>query len=341
MAFQAAVRASASLALVALAGCGSSTQSASSPAVFNGQMVFEAPGIPGGNVIQELYTVNLDGSDETQITHDSLNEFLPHFSPDGRRVLYSKFLSGQYGDEYPLTDIFVYDFATRNETRLTTMENAFQPAWSPDGSRIAVGTYQGDALWMINADGSGLRLIAKPTGSIDDIRWADAAWSSDDWIIFTVAQKTNNCFKSRIDKIRPDGSARTQVTDGGPNCTPGGMENYGDADPGISADGKTIYSSRGLGRVPQLPSETLRHLYAVSSDAWTPGKLETDLSLAAKPDCVVGVPKGSPDGSQILVFLRCLDDLDHQGVTITDTAGSYWNFLVPGFGGDWNPVAKQ
>jgi hypothetical protein len=309
------------------------------PAPSGAQIVFEAPGIPGGESVQELFTMNLDGSRLTQITHDGLNKFLPHFSPDGTRLVYSKFLAGRYGDPNAQTDVVVYDFASAQETRLTNTGKGFQPAWSPDGQRIAFGSYAGDSLHIMNADGSNVHLVGGPSGALDDNHWADFAWSSDDWILFTVAQFTNNCYKVRLDKIRPDGTARTKVTDGGPNCTPGGMEQSGDADPGFSADGRTIYSSRGFPRSPAgLPGRTERRLYSFSSDAWTPGKVETDLSLPSAPDCVEGVPKGSPDGTRVLLFRACAGE-PHAGVTLTDAAGSYRTWIADGFGADWNPVA--
>jgi hypothetical protein len=304
------------------------------------QIVYEGPGIPGGGVVPQLYTMDLDGSHLTQITHDGLNDFLAHFSPNGSQIVYTKFVTGQYGDPNPQTDIFLYTLATDTEVRLTNTSSAFQAAWSPDGLHLAYATYNGTALSIMNPDGSAAHLIGQPSGAPDDLRWDDPAWSSDNWILFTVAQSLNNCFKVRLDKMRPDGTSRTQVTDGGPNCSPPGMEPYGDADPGFSADGQTIYSSRGLSPVPGAPAQTLRHLYAVSSSAWTPGKPETDLSLATYPDCVVGVPKGSPDGTQILVYLRCNNDLAHAGNTLTNTTGSSWTFISPGFGADWNFAYK-
>ena len=310
------------------------------PAPSPAQIVFEAPGIPGGGNVQELFTMNLDGSNLTQITHDGLNKFLPHFSPDGTRLVYTKFLVGAYGTPNAQTDVVVYDFASAKEIRLTSTGRGFQAAWSPDGRRIAYGSIYGDSLSIMNADGSGSHLVGGPSGALDDQKWYDFAWSSDDWVLFAVAQDTNNCFKVRLDKIRPDGTARTQVTDGGPNCTPSGMEQSGDADPGFSADGKTIYSSRGFPRAPAgLPGRTERRLYSFSSDAWTPGKVETDLSLPAAPDCVEGVPKGSPDGTRVLLFRACAGE-PHAGVTLTDTAGSYRTWIADGFGADWNPVAN-
>jgi Tol biopolymer transport system component len=285
--------------------------------------------------------MNLDGTNRTQITHDGLTEFLPHFSPDGTRLVYTRFLVGSSDSDPNLqADVFSYDFSTARETQLTNTRTGFQPAWSPDGKSIAFGTVAGDALWMMNADGSNARVVARPSGALNDQRWGDYAWSSDNWIVFVVAQDTNGCFKTRVDKMRPDGSARTQVTDGGPNCTPPGMQQSGDADPGLSADGSVIYSSRGF---PQdatgMPGQTERRLYGFSSDAWTPGKPETDLSLPSAPDCVEGVPKGSPDGKRILLYRACAGE-PHSGVTITDTTGSYRTWIVDGFGADWNPVAN-
>ncbi len=52
------------------------------------------------------------------------------------------------------------------------------------------------------------------------------------------------------------------------------------------------------------------------------------------------VPKGSPDGTQILVFLFCPDDEPHVGVTLTDINGSSWTFIATGFGPDWNPSTQ-
>ena len=327
------------LALIACGG-GKTTNTSATPSA-KPQIVFEGPGVPGTVSVQELSTGNLDGSNIVQITDDGLNKFLAHFSPDGTQLVYTKFLSGHFGDVAPVDDIFTYKFASATETRLTTAGNGFQAAWSPDGSQIAFGTYDGTAgLFLMSSDGTGQQLVAQPSGALDDEAWFDIAWSSDNWIYFVVKQNTNNCFKVRLDKIRPDGSARTQVTDGGPNCTPPNMEPYGDADPGISADGQTVYSSRGLSPLPANPAQTLRHLYSYSTDAYFPGKPETDLSAASQPDCTVGVPKGSPDGTQILVFLFCPSNLQQVGVTLTNTTGSSWTFIATGFGPDWNPTTQ-
>src|SRR5215470_11632830 len=64
------------------------------------QIVFMAPVKVGllGSRGYELVTMNLDGSDRRQITDNDQQEFLPHFSPDGTRLVYTKFLIGGFGE---------------------------------------------------------------------------------------------------------------------------------------------------------------------------------------------------------------------------------------------------
>ena len=81
----------------------------------------------------------------------------------------------------------------------------------------------------------------------------------------------------------------------------------------------------------------MRRLYAVLSDAWTPDKPEIDLSLPSAPDCIEGVPKGSPDGTRILLFRACAGEPHALGVTLADPAGSYRTWIVEGF----KPVGTQ
>lgn len=305
--------------------------------------------VPGSGAASDLFVMNLDGTGRVQLTHDDALEFLPHFSPDGTRVLYTKYETGTYGQPGSVTDIAVVDLATGRETLLTHRGDAAQAAWSPDGTQIAFFTHGPpdpppgtSTLWRMDADGSNPREVASATGADDDAVWGDIAWSSDDWLLFTVGEEPSGpCFKVRLDKIRPDGSARTQVSDGGTACTPDHMEQSGDADPGFSPDGQTIYTSFGLPRSPAGASSpvTERKLEALSSDPWTPGKPLHDLSLPAEPDCIEGVPKASPDGTRVLVFRKCFDSSQPGGTYVTDTAGTYRTFVTEGFGADWNPVA--
>ncbi|HEU0037198.1 MAG TPA: hypothetical protein VFQ53_41595 [Kofleriaceae bacterium] len=327
------------LVLVAAAACGNVRAGSDAEIV-----IMASSGPPGGDMASDLVVMNLDGSARAQLTHDHALEFLPHFSPDATALVYTKFRRGTYGSTDALTDIARYDFATGEERLLTDRGDAAQAAWSPDGRELAFLVHPPGGpteLWRMDADGGHARVVARSSGTADDELWGDLAWSSDDWILFVVAEQIQGpCFKTRLDKIRPDGTGRVKVSDGGASCTPTGMEQSGDADPGFSADGSTIYTSRGLPRAPAgaQPPVTERKLVALSADPWTPDKRELDLSLPAHPDCIEGVPKGSPDGTRILVFRACFDVPTPGGVYVAEADGSTRTFIAEGFGPDWNPT---
>lgn len=347
---------------LAVAGCGGGGASRVGPgsAVPTQQIVFMWAadghvGAAGPGVDYEIALVNRDGTGFAQLTGDGQQKFLPHFSPDGTKIVYTKFLAGGFGSPAAVSEIAVFDLASGAETLVTSGGDNGYGTWSPDGSRIAYlraarlgsATTEPTTLVTIDADGANPQTVGGASGSPDDWIWGDIAWSREDWILFVVGERTvEGVFcKSRVDKIRPDGSARTQVSDGGTDCTPPGKEAVGDADPGWSDDGGTIYSSRGFAAVPAgLAATSLvteRKLYAFSSAPWAADKPATDLSLASEPDCVEGVPKGSADGRSVLLFRACFDGgaASTPGIYVTDTAGSYRSFVVSGFGPDWNPVA--
>jgi len=313
------------------------------------QIVFMIPVggafVPGPGAIFEIAVMNLDGSGFRQLTNDGTFKFLPHFSPDGTKIVYTRYSVGQYSVPNAVMDLAIYDLATGSATSITHQGTDVQGTWSPSGQRIAyLNVSTPTEIWTINPDGSNPQEVASSSNTVDDMQWGDIAWSHDDWILFPVAQNVNGCFKVRTDKIRPDGSSRTQVSDGGPNCTPPGAQRSGGADPGWSADSQTIYSSRGFPVPPANgpPGSTERKLYAFSSDAWYPGKVETDLSLPSEPSCIEGVPKGSPDGKHILVYRMCFDSPTAKpGIYLTDTAGSYRTFITQGFGADWAPMPYE
>jgi len=85
--------------------------------------------------------------------------------PDGSGFVFA--VAEDFGDTK--ANLFVYSFASRQATRLTDFDDEFagQLSVSPDGQRIvferSASTEDGAAtdLWLINRDGSGLRLLAR------------------------------------------------------------------------------------------------------------------------------------------------------------------------------------
>lgn len=159
--------------LTLLTGC-SGPGATDHPSAATPQMVFMMPtngGVfpPGpDNTPWEIAVMNLDGSGRRQLTNDGKVDFLPHFSPDGSKIIFTKYEVGGYGNPNAQTDVFVYDLATSQETHLTHSGIAFQPAWSPDGKRIAYLSSRNGSLWIMNADGTGQKKLV----SGDDPVWA-------------------------------------------------------------------------------------------------------------------------------------------------------------------------
>ncbi len=71
-----------------------------------------------------------DGGAGLRVTHTTANEANIAWAPDSRRIAY---VSDRDGDEA----IFLYDFGTETETRVTAAERDYAPAFSPDGKSLA------------------------------------------------------------------------------------------------------------------------------------------------------------------------------------------------------------
>jgi Tol biopolymer transport system component len=97
----------------------------------NGKIVFHSN--RSGNY--EIYTMNADGSDVQQVTHNPAPDAKPHFSPDGSKIVFSSFRNNNY-------DIYMIDVDGLNETRLTTGPDAdIEPAFSSDGHHVAFSSW--------------------------------------------------------------------------------------------------------------------------------------------------------------------------------------------------------
>jgi Tol biopolymer transport system component len=86
---------------------------------------------------------------------------------------------------------------------------AVQPAWSPDGTRIAFADAREDGggtirLQAIDADGTGLVALTDPPARTSD---QQPAWAPDgSRIAFVRVRATNAGIRSQVATIAPDGS---------------------------------------------------------------------------------------------------------------------------------------
>ena len=133
---------------------------------------------------EDIFVARADGTDRRQLTDDVHNDRLPRWSPDGRRIAFYSDRSGSYqiwtvgpdgSDLRQLTDDPNLDHLTRGHP-----EKLGYPTWSPDGSRMAVSEFAGNA-YLIDPDkpSSEQSLEALPPMSDPSKRFAALSWSPD------------------------------------------------------------------------------------------------------------------------------------------------------------------
>ena len=107
----------------------------------------------------DIYVINVDGTNERRLTSDTATDFVPDWSPDGTRITFTRNRSG-------VSAIYTMSATDGSDVRQLTDNSlgAGLSVYSPDGSRIAFADGFCDTcgekdVWVMNADGSGLRQV--------------------------------------------------------------------------------------------------------------------------------------------------------------------------------------
>lgn len=116
----------------------------------------------------DLWTVNPDGSNLTNLTTGPGCEFDGAWSPDGSKIAFE---SNRTGDH----DIYVMDENGDNVTRLTRWAgDELYPVWSPNGRRIVFlsDRSRGTDIVVMRADGSNKKVVGSVRGSAWETSWS-------------------------------------------------------------------------------------------------------------------------------------------------------------------------
>jgi Tol biopolymer transport system component len=152
----------------------------------SGQVAFASArsGIP------QIYLVNTDGTNLQPITAMAEGACHPSWAPDGSQLVFISPCRGRgefYENIYNDSSLFVVNADGTDPRPLTVVPGSdFDPAWSPDGKRIAFASLRDGRkeIYLLNVDsGAVIRL----TNSTADIENTQPSWSpSGNQITYTV-----------------------------------------------------------------------------------------------------------------------------------------------------------
>lgn len=272
------------------------------PSVSNGVI---ALGDVDRNGHYQIFTVSPDGSNRKQLTNDPGQNWMPAWSPDGKRLAYvSRFSGGM--------QIRVMNADGTNNQQLPIEGVSWVPSWSPEGTRIAYAHMDFPPpqnphfnIWVINADGTGNKQLT--TGNDDD---NVPTWSPDGQKVAFTSNRAGGRYQIWV--MDSDGTNFEALTTA--YYDPGLAANIEQKVPAWSPDGSKIaYWSgvEGNDPRPNLP----RDVWVMNADGSNQGRLTPGDDPAWSPDgrtilypafhdgrlAVGGI---SPDGSnQRILFL--------------------------------------
>ncbi|HEX8283937.1 MAG TPA: di-heme oxidoredictase family protein [Pyrinomonadaceae bacterium] len=217
---------------------------------------------------QKLFVLGFDGGQYGQVARVPTGVNFGAFSPDARKILYSRPVSN-------VKQIFVADVDGQNEAQLTNdPAGALHAVWSPDGSTIAFMSNRsaGFQIWAMDPDGTNQRNLTNDGIGGNDF----PAWSPDSSKI--AFQRLRNSAQTDVWVMNADGTGQTNLT----NTT------------GFNFNGNPSWSPDGTMIAFESTRDGNNEIYKMTSA----GASQTRLTTLSAND---GAPAWSPDG-QLIAF---------------------------------------
>jgi Tol biopolymer transport system component/tRNA A-37 threonylcarbamoyl transferase component Bud32 len=147
--------------------------------------------------LRKIFRKRLDGDERVQLTHGDHDDIQPAWSPDGRTIYFARnqkagarLEPGDVFGQYDGADIWSLDLETGTTTKL--VENALNPALSPDGKRMAFdASWAGPRrIWVAEASGRNpLQVTSDTSEAVVHVRPRWSAGGSA--LVFQNIERTN------------------------------------------------------------------------------------------------------------------------------------------------------
>jgi serine/threonine protein kinase/Tol biopolymer transport system component len=278
----------------------------------SGQIVFASTraGLP------QLYLIKADGTDLVQLTNVEQGACQPSWSPDGQQLVFTSPCPSRaefYETLYNQSSLYVINVDGTGLKQLTSSPGSgFDPAWSPDGTRIAFTSVRDGfrQIYLLDIDTLDVTLL---TNTTNDIECSQPAWSPDGKKIAYTVKRVGTY---QVWAMSDTGQDAVQLARSG--------QEQWDFSPAWSSDGKLIlFSQRRLGPFrPWLMSVNFEDLSRDPKRLDFPTPIE-DLSF-------------SPDGAWVV--FESMDNHSNRDIYFANAEGSGRTRLTNDPKVDFDPV---